>query len=184
MRVQHHLSQALYENGIEMCTTAALYMGISVVTGKFVDVKTVMGLASEYHSDEITYIQNIISRVPAACAPRDVTYTEYVICEDGCTSAGHDDRCPVSCMISASLLSACLFSQSPAEIRAAVLTSGGHSVCVYRKGESYSLFDSSPSFLMTHMSKIELDEQVGRYITGQCDVTVISLIPQSEENTR
>jgi hypothetical protein len=157
-----------------MCTTAALHMCVAVLRQEDMDnpghiVRTVMHKASKSHGQFLGRVP-IMSNLLEKTLPIDgvcVDVEEYVICEEfGCKEL--KDGKPTSYLISKIMLAPCLKS------RTAILTCEGHSVCVWREDGLYGMFDSFPSRMTTEMTLGEFDEVVGCFITGQCDVTLLS----------
>ena len=186
MRVVHCKSQHGYEHGENMCSTAALCMCIAMV-GKGVGeglrelVEDVMSVANSAHQrfqdksgNQVASVADIVKHMELDGFMHKVKLVEYIICEDGCTEMTEADE-PTSCLISKQLLTRCLASRrGKLGTVAAVLTCGGHSVAVARKGDDYSLFDSGPSFLMVEMNTEQFNQQLDQFVVGQCDVTLTS----------
>jgi hypothetical protein len=179
-----------------MCTTCAVHMCLALLRIEESDslsgvyrapgakrdaeanighlLRSVMQRSSKAHGFFLGAVPSM-SDLLARTLPRfglGVQVDEYVICAEGCNEL--KDGKPTSYLIALGMLAPCL--KAVHGVCTATLTCGGHSVCVWREGEVFGVFDSLPSRMVTGMTLAEFEEEVNRFIVGQCDVTVLSQV--------
>jgi hypothetical protein len=111
MRVFHSPPQCSYEHGVNMCTSAALRMCMTILEEDVPEdfgalVNQVMRVACREHirfKGEPVSVSEIVKQI----VPKYVTSVEYCICETGCSEVDSDGK-PVSFMITRDLLIPCL----------------------------------------------------------------------------
>jgi hypothetical protein len=181
MRVVRSAPQENYPHGTNMCTSAAWRMCITMLyehecMDNLGDIlRRVMLTASEEHGrfgDRMVGVHDIL----ADMLPPSIHCDFYSICAEGCTELDEHGK-PTSFMINQRLLIPCLTSD---EIKTALLTSGDHSVAVWKYQDKFGFFDSTPSSLTVCMTLDEFDQALSRFIVGQCDVVIISKIQQGD----
>jgi hypothetical protein len=174
--------QDMYPFGDNMCTTAALHMCIELLQDEIKPgelrnlghmMRHVMVRSSKAHAyfeGSVPSLSVLLDKT-LPTAGFSVEVGEYVICEEyGCKE--FKDGYPTSYLISGVMLAPCL--RRVQRMCTAIMTCKGHSVCVWREGEHYGAFDSFPCRMTTGMTLGEFDELLNRFITGQCDVTLLS----------
>lgn len=169
MRVFHAKPQTSYLNGTNMCCTASVAMCLELLGDDYTAdagglLSRVMQCSSNKHAcfdgKPVNTTEVLTSAFPEL-ARTGTCVTEYIVDEQGCTDM-------TSCLIQRKLLLQCLAPGS-----AAVLTCGGHCVCISQQESGYNFFDPLPSLLMLELSRDQLEAQLDCLITGQCDLAVI-----------
>jgi hypothetical protein len=160
--------QASYDNGNDMCTTAAVCMCVEILENptqtSSVLLGSAMSKASTIHRKigKDLFTNQIIPQVSVK-----VKYVEYVICPN--VDLGHEEF-DTKFVVHKNSIPQLLKSTST---KVGVLTCRGHTIAMSRSGEHYSVFDSEISYHTVGMTDRHIMEYLDRIIIEQCDFTII-----------